>query len=91
MCAWGTRYGRCVNGRRFTDLVVTQSNYCLKQLAAIPDSRNPQILEVFCRQIWQDGRVNFVLAECRLVFFEAAAAQPPTDVHDGARWHARYH
>jgi len=56
---------------------------CLKQLTAVSDSRYTQILEVFRRQFWQDSRVNLVLSERRLVFFEAKAPQLTPDVHDG--------
>ena len=63
---------------------LAQNFDCLKQLAAVSNSRHAQILEVVRRQLWQDGGVNFVLAEFRLVFVEAEAPQPPTDVHDGA-------
>ena len=62
---------------------LAQNFDCLKQLAAVSNSRHAQILEVVRRQLWQDGGVNFVLAEFRLVFVEAEAPQPPTDVHDG--------
>ena len=41
-------------------------------------------LKVLLGEAREDPLVDLVIAECRLVFFEAEAAQPPTDVHDGA-------
>jgi rubredoxin len=40
-------------------------------------------LQVLLCQVREDPLVDFVVAECRLVFFEAQAPQPDHDVHDG--------
>ena len=39
------------------------------------------LAEMILREIVQDAAVNLILAEYRLVLFEAKAPQPPTDVH----------
>jgi hypothetical protein len=41
------------------------------------------------REIVQDVGVDRVLAEYRLILFEAKALQPTSDVHDGALTSAR--
>jgi hypothetical protein len=40
-------------------------------------------LQVLLGQVRKDPFVDLVLAECRLVFFEAQAPQPDHNVHDG--------
>jgi hypothetical protein len=40
-------------------------------------------LQVLLCQVREDPLVDFVVAECRLVFFETQAPQPDHDVHDG--------
>src|SRR5260370_35296107 len=47
------------------------------------DSVDPQLFQVLRRQARQDRIVNRVLAECRLILFEAEAPQPTPDVHSG--------
>src|SRR5262249_47570881 len=45
----------------------------VEQLTAVPDNTYAKILQVLRRQTRQDGVVDGVLAECRLVLFEAKA------------------
>ena len=45
---------------------------------------NANLLQVLSRQTWQDPLVYLILAECRLVSFEAQAPQPFSEVHNGA-------
>ena len=47
------------------------------------DRTNADFLQVLSSQARQDPFVDFVVAECRLVFFEAQAPQPDHNVHDG--------
>src|SRR5260370_23042054 len=47
------------------------------------DSVDTQLFQVLRRQARQDRIVNRVLAECRLILFEAEAPQPTPDVHSG--------
>jgi hypothetical protein len=41
-------------------------------------------LQVLLGEVREDPLADLVVAECRLVFFEAQAPQPDHDVHDGA-------
>ena len=84
MCAFGTRRGRSVNGGRLAARVVTQSSDGLQQLHAVPECCDAKLLEVLFRQARENRLVYLVLAECRLVLFEAQAPQPDHNVHDGA-------
>ena len=45
---------------------------------------NADFLQVLLGQVREDPFVDLVVAESRLVFFEAQAPQPDHDVHDGA-------
>src|SRR5260221_11252729 len=47
------------------------------------DSVDTQLFQVLRRQARQDRIVDRVLAECRLILFEAEAPQPTPDVHSG--------
>jgi hypothetical protein len=50
---------------------------------------NADFFQVLLGQVREDPFVDLVLAESRLVFFEAKAPQPDHHVHDGAhnqRW-----
>jgi hypothetical protein len=62
---------RCTTGlfstTSFGRGTAAQTLDCFKQLTAVADGRDTQILEVFRRQFRQDSRVNFVLAESRAV------------------------
>jgi len=48
------------------------------------DTDNAHLLQVLLRQACQDLFVDFVLAESRLVLFEAEAPQPAPDVNSHA-------
>src|SRR6476646_1771532 len=50
----------------------------------MPDNADTKILQVLCRQTRQDRVVDLILAECRLILFEAKPPQPTSDVHGGA-------
>ena len=47
----------------------------------MPDRSDTKILQILCGQTRQDGIVDVILAERRLVLFEAKAPQPTFDVH----------
>jgi hypothetical protein len=49
----------------------------------MPDKRYSKILQILRRQTRQDSVVDLILAECRLIFFEAKTPQPTRDVHGG--------
>src|SRR5262249_42187577 len=51
--------------------------------------RKTHLAEMILREIVQDVGVDRVLAEYRLILFEAKALQPTSDVHDGALTSAR--
>src|SRR5262249_7212136 len=46
--------------------------------------RNTDLAEMILRQIVQNRVVDGVLAECRLILFEAKAPQPTSEVHEDA-------
>ena len=50
----------------------------------MPDKSDAKILQVLRRQTRQDRVVDLILAERRLIFFEAKPPQPTSDVHEGA-------
>jgi hypothetical protein len=54
------------------------------------NNTNTKVLQVLGCQARQDRVVDFILAEHRLIPFEAEAPQPIPDIHDGVlirRWH----
>jgi hypothetical protein len=50
----------------------------------MPQCGNAEFFQVLSREARKDPLVDLVLAEYRLVFFEAQAPQPDHNVHDGA-------
>src|SRR5258708_7702125 len=50
----------------------------------MPDKADTKILQVLRRQTRQNRVVDLILAECRLILFEAKPPQPTSDVHGGA-------
>ena len=50
----------------------------------MPECANAKLFEVLGGEAREDPLVDLVVAECRLVFFEAKAPQPDHNVHDGA-------
>ena len=54
-----------------------------KSLSRAP-SGDTDLAEMILRQIVQNRIVDGVLAECRLVLFEAKAPQPTSEVHGDA-------
>ena len=83
--ARGTGLGRHVNrGRLGGARLVAQSSDCFEQYPAMPNRTDADFLQVLLRQARKDPFVNLVLAECRLILFEAEAPQPTSDVHDSA-------
>jgi hypothetical protein len=78
----GSVYRRDAIGcRRFRVGVSAQGSDGVEQGAPVPDNDDAKILQVIRRQAGQEGVVNFVVAECRLVPFEAKAPQPFPEVH----------
>ena len=65
--------------------VGAQSGDSIKEYPAMTNRTNADLLQVFLRQVRKDPFVDLVLAECRLVAFEAKAPQPISEVHDIAR------
>jgi hypothetical protein len=55
----------------------------------MPDNSDTKVLQVLRGQARQDRVVDLILAECRLVSFEAEPPQPTSDVHDGAPFASR--
>ena len=51
---------------------------------AVTDWTYTYFLQVFLREAREDLLVYLVLAECRLISFEAQAPQPTSDIHGGA-------
>jgi hypothetical protein len=43
--------------------------------------QDAQLLQVLIRQIGKNAEIDPVLAECRLILFEAKAPQPFSEVH----------
>jgi hypothetical protein len=50
----------------------------------MPDRSDAEFPQVLRRQARQDRVVDLILAECRLMLFEAKPPQPTSDVHGGA-------
>ena len=48
------------------------------------DKSDTKVLQVLRRQTRQDDVVDLILAECRLILFEAKPPQPTSDVHGAA-------
>ena len=55
----------------------------VEQLTTMSDKSDTKILQILGRQARQDRVVDLILAECRLILFEAKAPQPTSDVHGG--------
>src|ERR1700747_956048 len=82
-CAWGTRRGRCVSGSRGGTRIATKSGNGTEEHPAMANGTDADFLQVLLCQVREDPLVDFVIAECRLVFFEAQVPQPDHNVHDG--------
>jgi hypothetical protein len=68
--------------RRFR--VSTQGRNGIEQLTTVSNNPDTEVLQVLRRQVRQDLLVDRVLAECRLILFEAKAPQPTPDIHESA-------
>jgi hypothetical protein len=55
----------------------------VEQLTAMPYKLDPEVLQVLRRQARQDRLIDLVVAEVRLILFEAEPPQPTSDVHHG--------
>jgi hypothetical protein len=77
-------FQRCVGWRRRLSRFSAQGGDGVEQLTAMPDKSDTKILQVLRRQTRQDRPVDLILAECRLILFEAKPPQPTSDVHGGA-------
>ena len=51
----------------------------------MPECANAKLFEVLGGEAREDPLVDLVVAECRLVFFEAKAPQPDQNVHEGTQ------
>jgi hypothetical protein len=59
----------------------------VEQLTAMSYKLDPEVLQVLRRQARQDRLIDLVIAEVRLILFEAEPPQPTSDVHHGAPVH----
>ena len=50
----------------------------------VSNDADAQVLQVLRRQVGQDLLADLILAECRLILFEAKPPQPTSDIHGGA-------
>jgi hypothetical protein len=50
----------------------------------MPECRDAKLLQVLSRQAPENCFVYFVFAEGPIIFFEAQAPQPSSEVHEGA-------
>src|SRR5277367_7162241 len=82
--ARGTRRGRHVSGRRLAARIGPQRGYSFEEYPAMTDRTNADFLQVLLGQVREDPFVDLVVAESRLVFFEAQAPQPDHHIHQGA-------
>src|SRR6185436_12459974 len=76
-------HDRRVSGRSVVAYIGVQRSDSFQQHPAVTDRTNADFLQVLLRQAREDPLVYLVLAECRLVSFEAQAPQPNRDIHDG--------
>jgi hypothetical protein len=53
----------------------------VEQLTPMPDNTDAKVLQILRREVRQDRIVDRVVAECRLILFEAEAPQPTPEVH----------
>ena len=56
----------------------------------MPNHADAQILQMLQRQVGQDLLADLILAECRLILFEAKPPQPTSDVMAAPRFAQRY-
>ena len=70
--------------RLFRVRVTTQRSDGIEQLEPVPDCCDAKLLQGLVRQARKDRLVYLILAERRLVPFEAKAPQPTSEVHDDA-------
>jgi hypothetical protein len=47
----------------------------------MPDRPDAKLLQVLRRQTREDGVIDVILAERRLIFFKAKSPQPNSDLH----------
>src|SRR6516165_512351 len=67
LAAWSVARGASDRGVG----ALAQGGYGVKQLTAMPDRSDTKVLQVLRRQTRQDCLVDIILAECRLILFEA--------------------
>jgi hypothetical protein len=79
----------CFRKRRFRGRLSAQRGDSVEQLSAVPERRDAKFLQVLSRQARKNRLVDLVLAECRLIPFEAKAPQPTPDVRGGVLIPAR--
>jgi hypothetical protein len=76
--------GRCVSGGSLAARFGPQSSDSFEEYSAVTNRTHADFLQVLLGQVREDPFVDLVLAESRLVFFEAKAPQPDHDVHNSA-------
>ena len=79
-----TGRGRHVSGGRVAAGIAAQHSDSFQEYPPVTDRTNADFLQVFLRETREDPLVYLVVAERRLVSFEAQAPQPNQDVHGGA-------
>src|SRR5262249_50251893 len=86
ICGWASgRDDRCETDR----LCIRSERTNGFQELETSTKRKTHLAEMILREIVQDVGVDRVLAEYRLILFEAKAPQPTSNVHDGALTSAR--
>jgi hypothetical protein len=80
----GTGHDRRVSGRHVVARIGSQRSDSFQEHPAVTDRTNADFLQVLLREAREDPLAYLVLAECRLVSFEAKTPQPNRDVHVGA-------
>ena len=83
-CWSGQALGRRRSWPCFGIRLRAQRSDGVEQQTAVPDDADAQILQVLRRQALQDPLVDFIVAERRLIPFEAKATQPLPEVHSRA-------
>jgi hypothetical protein len=78
----GSRVRHKRSGCRLRARVGAQGGDGVQELSAMTDNSDTEVLQVLRRQAQQDRVVDCVLAECRLILFEAEAPQPTSKIHD---------
>ena len=82
--AFCTRGSRNIGGKVVVTHIGAQRSDGFEKDAAVADRTNANFLQVLLREARKDPLIYLILAECRLILFEAKPPQPTSDVHGGA-------